>query len=351
MGYCKGCGALLQSEDKNKTGYTPKINNEYCQRCFRIIHYDDLTISMRKGIDADTVIHQIEDMDALILWVVDLFDFEASIIPGLNRKITEKDIIMVATKRDLFPNSIQNDKLAQFVFDRLEEYGILINELVITSKDDKQGLKDIEQAIAYYQKNNEKEIVVIGRANAGKSTLLNSLMKENILTASKYPGTTLDLNRIEYNGYTFIDTPGIEIENSILMCTKESDLKLILPQRRIKPKVFQLKGDQSFALGGLCRIDLFDCDNASIVFYLSDEIKIHRSKVDNAEDNWTKHYGELYIPIPIYDEKNKRIIKKECDEMDIVVNGLGFMSVHGNIKKIEVSVPKGVDITIRKAMI
>ena len=41
MKKCKGCGAILQSKDQNAPGYTPKENSDYCQRCFRLIHYDD----------------------------------------------------------------------------------------------------------------------------------------------------------------------------------------------------------------------------------------------------------------------------------------------------------------------
>ena len=41
---CKGCGVLLQQDDKNAIGYTPKISGDYCQRCFRITHYDDVVM-------------------------------------------------------------------------------------------------------------------------------------------------------------------------------------------------------------------------------------------------------------------------------------------------------------------
>ena len=48
---CKGCGIELQYDDPNRLGYSPKIGADYCQRCFRMTHYDDAGISMRKGID------------------------------------------------------------------------------------------------------------------------------------------------------------------------------------------------------------------------------------------------------------------------------------------------------------
>ena len=57
---------------------------------------------------------RIAKLDALIVWVVDLFDFEANMIKGLNRHLMGKDILMVATKRDLLPDTLSDEKLADF---------------------------------------------------------------------------------------------------------------------------------------------------------------------------------------------------------------------------------------------
>ena len=63
-----------RQQDKNSIGYTPKADADYCQRCFRIRHYDDVTISMKAGaLMGDQVLAQIAQKDALIVWVVDLF--------------------------------------------------------------------------------------------------------------------------------------------------------------------------------------------------------------------------------------------------------------------------------------
>ncbi len=80
--YCKGCGVRLQDEDREALGYTPKLDKDYCQRCFRIRHYDDVMISMQQGIDGAQVLQRIARYDALILWVVDIFDFEANHAAG-----------------------------------------------------------------------------------------------------------------------------------------------------------------------------------------------------------------------------------------------------------------------------
>ena len=348
MTKCKGCGATLQHQDKNLPGYSPKENSEYCQRCFRLIHYDDLTVSMKKGIDPDMVIDRIATMDALVLWIVDLFDFEASMIPGINRKLAGMDIIMVASKRDLFPESVGYEKLAAFVFSRLKELGVKIKELLLTSRNDDDSLNDIFDAVAENARG--RDVVVMGRANAGKSTLLNRMMSEKTLTMSRYPGTTLDFNEIVINGQTYIDTPGIEIDNSMLMQVEEETLKTIIPQTRVKPIVFQLKDDQSFAIGGLARLDIYDCQKATCVWYLSDRLQIHRSKAANADDLWKKHYGKMLSPVATTSEFTEYSIHKKLDKIDVVVDGLGWACVSGNASTIKVRVPKGIGVTFRKAI-
>lgn len=71
MAVCKGCGVTLQYDHSELTGYTPKKDSLYCERCFRLIHYGDLTVSMRKGIDSHLVMEEIEKQDGLIVWVID----------------------------------------------------------------------------------------------------------------------------------------------------------------------------------------------------------------------------------------------------------------------------------------
>jgi ribosome biogenesis GTPase YqeH len=349
MARCKGCGALLQSTDKNAAGYTPKEGSEYCQRCFRLSHYGDLMISMKTGIDPHMVLNRVEAMDAVILWVVDLFDFEAGMIDGISRRLANKPIIMAATKRDLLPETLSDDKSARFVFTRLKDLGIHIDTLILTSRKDREANAEIQRAVKETAQG--KPCAVIGKANSGKSTLLNCLAENDQLTISRYPGTTLDFNEVKIGGQVYIDTPGIEIEHSMLMETDEKDLSVFVPQRRIKPAVYQLKGNQTFSLGGLARIDLFGCEKASCVFYLADSLNVHRSKTENADELWQKHYDEMLKPVPLKNEFSVSQKHKDSEKMDIVIDGLGWACVSGKITSVKVHVPKGVNVTYRKAML
>ena len=349
MANCKGCGIQLQYNHPKLPGYTPKKGSDYCQRCFRLMHYDDLTISMKTGIDPDSVLQRIDAMDCLVLWVVDLFDFEASMIPGLSRKLSGKDIIMVATKRDILPETLSPEKIARFVFGRLKELGISIRNLIITSSYETMGMEEVKEAVDMYGHN--RPVVVMGRANAGKSTLLNKLMQKSELTSSRYPGTTLDFNPLDIDGIQYIDTPGIEISGSMLMDIREEDLKTIVPYKTIKPLVYQVRGDQSFTIGGLARVDVISCDHASAVFYVCDRLSIHRGKVENADEFWKKHYGKLLVPTPLHDDFVTSSIRKTEDKMDVVIEGLGWVCVSGKMSSIRVYAPKAVNVTFRKAML
>ena len=127
----------------------------------------------------------------------------------------------------------------------------------------RKSAKTVGLVIGTYHPHGDSSVYdAMGRANAGKSTLLNSLMGQDTLTASRYPGTTLDFNPMKIGDFDFIDTPGIEIQNSLLMYVDEKDLKTILPSRTIKPQIFQISGNQSFTIGGLARLDLLGCDHA-----------------------------------------------------------------------------------------
>ena len=349
MTQCIGCGVNLQTEDPTQVGYTPKEGSEYCQRCFRLMHYDDLTVSMRTGIDPDMVIQEIEQMDALVLWVVDLFDFEAGMIPGLGRKLMGKDIILVCAKRDILPDELNHEKIARFVFERMKEYGIEIKGLILTSKLQNMGIAEVKNAVNMLYKG--RPVVVMGRANSGKSTLLNNLMGKDTLTMSRYPGTTIEFNEMEIDGIKYIDSPGIEIQRSMLMSIEEKELRNILPARTIKPKIYQINKDQSFAIGGLARIDLYGCDHATITFYVGERLYIHRSKASAADDLWRKHYGELFVPTPIDSTFATSTIRKDKAKMDIVIDGLGWACISGQIGTVSVKAPKGVNVTFRKAII
>lgn len=357
MRKCKGCGAVLQNSEPKQIGYTPKIEANLCQRCFRLTHYNDVVVDMKQGIPAESILKQVNELDALILWVVDLFDFEAGIQKAMNRHLPNKDIVVVATKRDLLPQTIGNEKISQFILKRFKQEGIQIKGVVIATdlvhhaeSEENYSVEEVNHAIDILR--NGKDVVLMGMANAGKSTLLNALLHEHCGTTSMHPGTTLDLNPFEMEGYTLYDTPGLVNENSCLTYLKNEDLKQVIPFKTIKPTVFQLNKDQSLSLGGLVRIDLYGCENVSATVYVSNQLQLHRSKCEKAEELWKNHYGEMLSPIiaPI-DELHTETYQGKIEDKDIVIQGVGFVCIKGHVKQVSVTTNQKIQVTFREAMI
>lgn len=355
MKRCIGCGAILQNRDKTSIGYSPKLTNDYCQRCFRITHYDDLTISLKQGIDSNEVIEKINKLNSLIVWVVDLFDFESNMIKNLNEYLVGKDIIFVGTKRDLLPETLSNEKLSEFIISRLKTYNIVVNGIVVTGELHKNiesynhSIEELTHVIEHYR--NNRSVCVIGMANAGKSSLLNQLLNQNQLTTSRYPGTTIDVVELKYQDYIIYDTPGITKADTLLTHLDESKLKAIIPSTHLKPTVFQLHKNQTIFVGGFVKLDLFGCEKVSVVTYFKNDLYIHRTKQENSEVVWHNQFNQLFVPTLSSIDEFKKVEYNIKDKTDIVIHGLGWICVSGQVEKIEISVPKNIAVSLRKGMI
>lgn len=355
--YCKGCGVKLQNEDPKKLGYVPNADAEYCQRCFKIRNYGDVVISMQKGIESSQTFDKINQIDGVVFWIVDLFTFESSIIPNLNEKLPGKDIILVLTKRDVLPKTLTNQKIAQFVQERLEHENIHVKDILVCgyllkdSEESRMYINFINEAIDYYR--NGRDVIFMGIANVGKSTILNHLNQNKELTTSRNPGTTLDLVSIQKDGYVIYDTPGIENYHSVLTHLPVQDLKTVIPTKPIRPFISQIYEDQSFAVGGLARLDVKVKGRATVVGYFSRALSIHRGKLEKADALWENHLNELLSPSldTSMDTMKTLQCKMKGDKMDVVIHGVGWFCISGDIKEVKVKVHNGIYVTFRKAMI
>ena len=353
--YCKGCGIALQNEDSNALGYVPKLESDYCQRCFRIRHYGDVTVDMKQGIDSNQTFDKINQLDGIVFWIVDIFAFEASMIPNLNKKLPGKKIVMVLTKRDVLPETVSDEKVFAFVQQRLQEENIHVEGILMVGgflekgQEANDSIENIKDIIEQFDQN----IIFMGVANAGKSTVINALLDEEVLTTSRNPGTTLDIVSIPRDHTTWYDTPGIENYHSVLTYLNKKDLKTVIPVKTIRPLVSQIYENQSFAVGGLARLDVVTNGKASVVGNFSRNLSIHRGKLENADELWNAHLNEMLVPALDTTMLTMHTFQApKCKgKIDVVIHGLGWFCVSGSVQSITVKVHKGIHVTFRKAMI
>ncbi|MBR0384787.1 MAG: ribosome biogenesis GTPase Der, partial [Eubacteriaceae bacterium] len=130
-----------------------------------------------------------------------------------------KSVIVVVNKLD---SAKMDDAIYEF-------YNLGLGDPLPISAEQGLGLGELLDEIircteAVYQEDDEEEtglkIAVVGKPNAGKSTLVNQLLGEDRHIVSDIPGTTRDAvdSHVRHNGkdYIFIDTAGIRRKKKIL---------------------------------------------------------------------------------------------------------------------------------------
>ena len=330
--HCKGCGVLLQDSNVLKEGFTTSLENDFCQRCFRIKNYGDYQVVTKSNDEYIEILKSVGKTKDLVLYIVDLLNIDKDVTEI--RKYIPNKMILVLNKKDVLPKSVKEEKIVQY-FEHME---IPFEEIIVISTEKNQNIDYLLKRIKYHQTTNN--VYVVGHTNAGKSTLINKLLKnysenKGELTISPLPSTTLNTIKMEINDYlTLIDTPGLVEVGSITNFVSKDMFKKLSPKKEIKPKTYQIKKGQTIIIEDLVRIDYKEGERNSFTLYVSNELKTKRYLNNRHED---------------LKDLSKRTYEMKYDE-DLVINGLGFIKIV-NPGIIDVYINKDVETFTRKALI
>ena len=330
---CSGCGVLLQDQNLLQEGYTTSLENDVCQRCFRMKNYGEYQVVTKSNDEYLKILKSVGETKDLVLYITDLLNLEENIEEI--RNIFPNKMILVLNKKDVLPKSVKDEKLINY----LKEKNIEFEEVIVVSVNKNINIDYLLKRIKYYQ--TSKNVYVVGHTNAGKSSLINKLISNysdntQELTMSPLPSTTLNLVKIDINDYlTLIDTPGLVDNGSILNRVDASMVKKISPKKEIKPRTYQLRKNQSIIIEDLIRIDYVEGEKNSFTLFVSNDLKVKR--LLNLFNN-----DELK-------DKNKLTYEVKYDE-DLVINGLGFVKIV-NKGVIDVYIDKDIDTFMRKSLI
>lgn len=220
-----GKSTLINALTKNKTSIIGSKPNTTRDKISKIVSYendknilisdlpgfletpDEFNINYQNNIDKF-----IKDADK-IFFVIDVHtkDFSGldSIFNIINKKSLSNDVVTVFNKCENFDKNSLDKRLYKYVY----------NEYFFVSGYHKLGLEQIHSYLSNIAMRSQKEdnqttsLTIIGRPNAGKSTLFNALLNKERSTVSDVPGTTRD--KIEENleandrKYLITDTAGI----------------------------------------------------------------------------------------------------------------------------------------------
>ncbi|HEX6593124.1 MAG TPA: ribosome biogenesis GTPase YqeH [Bacillota bacterium] len=362
--HCQGCGVLIQTTDPQEAGYTPtsalERENILCKRCFRLKHYNEVTDVSITDDDFLKMVSTIRNAKGLVVHVLDIFDVSGTMIGSLPRISGDRPILLVGNKIDLLPKSTNKRKLKDWLRQSAREVGIRVQDVFLISSTKGYGIEELMEQMDHYR--NGRDVYIVGATNVGKSTFINRLIKQSVgmddvITTSYYPGTTLGFIEIPLDDRTFLyDTPGIVNDQQMVHYVSEHDLKVISPQKEIKPRVYQLHDQQTLFFGGLARLDILKGSKQSIVCYFSNELRIHRTKLANADSFYNRHVGELLSPpddttLKTLPSLTKDVFRIKEEKTDIVFPGLGWISVPGENITVAAHSPQGVAVSIRKSLI
>lgn len=362
--HCQGCGIQIQTENKEEIGYTPLSALEketvLCQRCFRLRHYNETQDIPMTDDDFLKMVSSIGETDGLIVHIIDIFDVNGSLIKSLPRITGNNPILLVGNKFDLLPKSTNVNKLITWLKKEAKESGITVQDAFLISSVKGTGIDKLQEQIEKYR--NGKDVYIVGTTNVGKSTFINRLIKEStghsdVITTSYFPGTTLGFIEIPLDEHSnLIDTPGIVNKQQIAHYISPEDLKIISPRKEIKSRVYQLNNNQTLFFGGLARLDFIKGERQSFICYFSNELEIHRTKLENADALYENHKGVLLSPpneesLKTLPALTQHSFKISGGETDIVFPGLGWVTIGGSETTVVAHSPKHVAVSVRKSLI
>ncbi|KAL2089108.1 hypothetical protein ACEWY4_016007 [Coilia grayii] len=217
---CSGCGALMHCADPGVPGYLASekyarllqdgaLAKAVCQRCFLLTHHQRaLNVTMSKEEYRD-IVRAVRPRKALVLLILDLLDVPDSIVPDLPELVgPNKQVVILGNKVDLLPGDAPNylSRLRKRVAGDCAAAGVPVadpKDVHLISAKTGYGIEALVsrlQQVWRYQ----GDVYLVGTANAGKSTLFNTLLESDYsktrasdvihkATISPWPGTTLNL--------------------------------------------------------------------------------------------------------------------------------------------------------------
>ena len=305
-----------------------KVQGELCERCFRIRHYNEYRQVIKSNQDFIPILKDISKTNDLVVLVLDLWMLPQNL--DLIKKYLSNPILLVLTKRDLLPRSITD----KYLLDYMKSYDLSVVDQVMISSVKNTNLDELLNKIKKHQ--TSKNVYVVGYTNAGKSTMINTLLRHysdslEEITTSMLTSTTLNTIEVPFlEDMTLLDTPGLLEEGNYLDLLDGKMIKRVIPKKEIKPITYQIKEPQTLQVESLFSLEIVTPTN--LTFYLSNALSIHR----------------FYKTLPV--QYHKRTIEISSSNQDLVILGIGFIRILKPCTII-LDLPKEVTIYVRPSLI
>ena len=240
-----------------------------CKRCHGLQNFGEAPELLRPGWTEEPALSQkkfrdlllpLREKPAVILALVDIFDFSGSILPELDAIAGDNPVIVAANKADLLSSKMGTTRAESWVRRELEYLGVesianVGGAVRLVSCKTGFGISNMLSKVRKIAYEMECDIYVVGAANAGKSSLINHILeksevrsknpnprgkkragnanqKKGAVTASPLPGTTLEFIKIDMgDGLSLYDTPGLLVPGTLTQRLTPAELKMVVPKK------------------------------------------------------------------------------------------------------------------------
>lgn len=175
----------------------------------------------------DIILKQMRRQAELAMDIADVILFITDVKAGVTPSDKEIALMLKRTKKPVILVCNKCDKVGGVPPEVYEFYDLGLGDPLAISAGSRLGIGELLDAVydnlGEDLENNEDDerikVAIIGKPNAGKSSLINKILNEERLIVSDIAGTTRDAIDSEfdnkYGKYTFIDTAGIRRKNKI----------------------------------------------------------------------------------------------------------------------------------------
>ncbi len=279
---CYNCGTLLQSDNPNEKGYVkkeildnPLLNFVFCDECFEKEKFHARPNEPELDDEYYSLVMDAKNNHSLIVYVINLFSFEASFNSKLNNLIKNNKILVIANKRDLLPSDLKDETIEEYVAHRFRAVDLHVDKVMVTSESNDEINRQIIETIQEMRQGHNT--YVIGPKYSGKTSLINAFLRvyhnlsKGMIMTKNYKNTKMRVMMIPLDDDTYMyDTPGISNDNSLLANLDPSTIDLYLSSRGCEKKSILLSKNQAICLGGYAMIELVssdkDLNNLSLYF-------------------------------------------------------------------------------------
>ena len=176
----------------------------------------------------DIILRQMRDQANLAIETADVIIFMCDVRTGLTADDREIAVMLKKSGKPIIPCINKCDSVGQVPFEFYEFYELgFEEEPVAVSSVHGSGSGDLlDVVVSHFPKEGDEEeeddsikVAVIGKPNAGKSSIINKILGDERLIVSNIAGTTRDAVDTQFEHetgkYTFIDTAGIRRQSKI----------------------------------------------------------------------------------------------------------------------------------------